>query len=157
MGRLEDICLQHSSTQPDFVPNPKECSECWLISEVESLRRWTNDLQSGMYVNCVYCGHRYGPKETTPVTMADALKEHIEQCSKHPMSSLKRQLAQAQVELKGLAKMALDAGRGIGEYYIKIKVQNLIIAAKSVLDNDDPQDWPACYHFLEDAIKRLED
>ena len=25
------------------------------------LRQWIDDLQSGMYINCVYCGHRYGP------------------------------------------------------------------------------------------------
>lgn len=40
----------------------------------ERLKHWVDDLQSGMFVNCVYCGHRYGPGETTPVSMADALK-----------------------------------------------------------------------------------
>ncbi|MDD3029802.1 MAG: hypothetical protein PHS57_05940 [Alphaproteobacteria bacterium] len=59
------------------------------LNEVERYKRWVNDLQSGMYVNCVYCGHRYGPGETTPVSMADALKLHIESCPKHPMSALK--------------------------------------------------------------------
>ena len=57
--------------------------------EVERLSRWVADLQSGMYVNCVYCGHRYGPGETTPVSMADALKAHVERCPKHPMSKLR--------------------------------------------------------------------
>lgn len=57
--------------------------------QVSKLRSWVDDLQSGMYVNCVYCGHRYGPQETTPVSMADALKAHIEQCPDHPMSQLK--------------------------------------------------------------------
>lgn len=57
--------------------------------KVMKLEKWIADLQSGMYVNCVYCGHRYGPKEDTPVAMADILKEHIEQCPKHPMSVLK--------------------------------------------------------------------
>jgi len=56
------------------------------------MRAWIDDLQSGMYVNCVYCGHRYGPNETTPVTMADALKEHIEVCPDHPMSALKAEI-----------------------------------------------------------------
>ena len=28
--------------------------------------QWVADLQSGLYINCVYCGHRYGPRETTP-------------------------------------------------------------------------------------------
>lgn len=57
--------------------------------EIERLQKWVTDLQSGLYVNCVYCGHRYGPGETTPVSMADALKAHVEQCPAHPMSALK--------------------------------------------------------------------
>lgn len=60
-----------------------------LRAENARLTQWISDLQSGMYVNCVYCGHRYGPGETTPVSMADALKAHVEQCPKHPMSALK--------------------------------------------------------------------
>jgi polyhydroxyalkanoate synthesis regulator phasin len=60
-----------------------------LRSDVERLTSWVADLQSGMYVNCVYCGHRYGPGETTPVSMADALKAHIETCPQHPMSALR--------------------------------------------------------------------
>jgi hypothetical protein len=52
--------------------------------------QWVDDLQSGMYVNCVYCGHRYGPGESTPLTMAEALKEHVLQCPQHPMSELRR-------------------------------------------------------------------
>lgn len=62
-----------------------------LRAEVEQLRAWVGDLQSGMYVNCVYCGHRYGPGETTPVSMADALKAHVEECPHHPMSALRRE------------------------------------------------------------------
>jgi Zn ribbon nucleic-acid-binding protein len=57
--------------------------------ERDELRNWVDDLQSEMYVNCVYCGYRYGPRETTPATMADALKAHVESCPKHPMSALK--------------------------------------------------------------------
>ena len=59
----------------------------WNI-EYERLEQWIRDLQSGMYVNCVYCGHRYGPKDKVPVAMAEALKQHIAQCPKHPMSAL---------------------------------------------------------------------
>jgi hypothetical protein len=66
-----------------------ECPWC----TIERLNRWVADLQSDMYVNCVYCGHRYGPGETTPVSMADALKEHIEQCPQHPMSALKHDVS----------------------------------------------------------------
>ena len=56
--------------------------------EVRKLRTWVADLQSGMYVNCVYCGHRYGPGEMTPVSMADALKAHVAACPSHPMAGL---------------------------------------------------------------------
>lgn len=55
----------------------------------DQYRQWVHDLQSGMYINCVYCGHRYGPQDEVPSTMADALKQHIEQCPKHPMSALR--------------------------------------------------------------------
>jgi DNA-directed RNA polymerase subunit RPC12/RpoP len=47
----------------------------------------TAELHSGMYINCVYCGHRYGPKEDTPVSMADVLKAHIKVCQKHPLAA----------------------------------------------------------------------
>lgn len=60
--------------------------------ENERLMHWVDDLQSGMYVNCVYCGHRYGPKANAPVSMAQVLKEHIAECPKHPMSELMRVL-----------------------------------------------------------------
>jgi len=58
-------------------------------AECERLKAWVDDLQSGMYINCVYCGHRYGPDSEVPASMADVLKEHIEQCREHPMSKLK--------------------------------------------------------------------
>jgi len=67
--------------------------------EVKQLQQWIDDLQSKMYINCVYCGHRYGPQDEVPATlveevatantMAEALKEHIEICEKHPMSKLR--------------------------------------------------------------------
>lgn len=64
-----------------------------LVAELERMQRWVDDLQSGMYINCVYCGYRYGPADEVPATMADALKQHIEQCPKHPMSALKAENA----------------------------------------------------------------
>src|SRR3990167_11443477 len=60
--------------------------EAFAAEQNVDLQVWVNDLQSGLYVNCVYCGHCYGPRETTPVSMADALKAHVEQCPKHPRS-----------------------------------------------------------------------
>lgn len=61
--------------------NPKD-------EEIKRLTKWVNDLQSGMYINCVYCGHRYGPNDEVPESMADVLKKHIEECPEHPMSKL---------------------------------------------------------------------
>jgi len=58
----------------------------------EKLMAWISDLQSGMFVNCVYCGHRYGPSDEVPSTIAEVLKQHIETCSEHPMSVLKAQI-----------------------------------------------------------------
>jgi hypothetical protein len=70
-----------------------------LQAEIEKLRadkgrleKWVNDLHSGMYINCVYCGHRYGPHENTPVAMADVLTEHCEQCPQHPLSAAKAEI-----------------------------------------------------------------
>ena len=78
---------------------------CGLIESIDDLQKeigryqqWVNDLQSGMHINCVYCGHRYGPCEETPVSMAEVLKEHIEQCPKHPLSAMKQRAE----ELAGL-------------------------------------------------------
>lgn len=60
-----------------------------LFEDNARLSKWVEDLQSGMYVNCVYCGHQYGPSKSMPVSMADVLKAHVENCPKHPMSQLK--------------------------------------------------------------------
>ena len=75
----------------DTEPTELEIENTKLRKDNERLQQWVNDLQSGMYINCVYCGHRYGPQEDTPVAMADVLKEHIEQCPEHPMSKLKKE------------------------------------------------------------------
>jgi hypothetical protein len=75
----------------DLAATPYPELRSLLVELVGALRRrerWVADLQSGLYVNCVYCGHRYGPGETTPVSMADALKAHVAQCPEHPMSAL---------------------------------------------------------------------
>ena len=55
-------------------------------ARADRLTLWVADLQSGMFINCVYCGHQYGPREDTPVAMADVLKAHIEKCPEHPLS-----------------------------------------------------------------------
>ncbi len=71
--------------QEDFTID--ECK-----AEIARLSEWVIDLQSGFYVNCVYCGHRYGPNHSTKQAMADILKDHIENCVHHPMSKLRLKL-----------------------------------------------------------------
>ena len=88
--------LNHSG---DYDAEVKQIKE-----EFRRLRQWVSDCQSGMYVNCVYCGHRYGPDKTTPVSHADLLKAHIEVCPDHPMSALKKSNETLRRMLEGRAR-----------------------------------------------------
>ena len=81
------------------------------IAEIRRLRKWVNDLQAGMFINCVYCGHRYGPDTEVPASKALILKEHIEVCPDHPMSALKRDLAAHRAVVRELAR-ALEIAMG---------------------------------------------
>ncbi len=54
---------------------------------IEVLKAWIKDLLSGMYVNCVYCGHRYGPGAG-----ADVLHEHVKY-SGHPLCAANKTIA----------------------------------------------------------------
>jgi hypothetical protein len=87
--RLEEAKQYSAAPPPGHITHYAGRLMDWLIAEVETLRQWVNDLHSGMYINCVYCGHRYGPDPGTTVAMAEVLKQHIEQCPDHPMSHLK--------------------------------------------------------------------
>jgi len=70
--------------------------------EIESLQNWVADCQSGMYINCVYCGHRYGPQDEVPSSMADVLREHVEQCPKHPLSAVKAEIERLRSRVRTL-------------------------------------------------------
>jgi hypothetical protein len=61
--------------------------------EIDDLKHWVADLQGGMYLNCVYCGHRYGPSKENPPP--EALKQHILSCPKHPLARLLKAAMQA--------------------------------------------------------------
>jgi len=78
----------------------------------EQLEQWIDDLQSGMYINCVYCGHRYGPNSGPStkkfnITMRKALEEHISSCPKHPLSAAKDEIATLKEQVKEL-EVTLD-------------------------------------------------
>lgn len=89
-----------------------ECEVFPLLEDVNSLRQWVVDLHSGMYVNCVYCGHRYGPEDSTPVSMAEMLKRHVQECPEHPMSELRRVLKLVPPLLTEIRGFANDAFGG---------------------------------------------
>jgi hypothetical protein len=72
--------------------------------ERDEARRWVTDLQSGMWINCVYCGHRYGPRDSTPVSMADVLKAHVETCPEHPMSKLRTEARRCREALEAVGE-----------------------------------------------------
>src|SRR5208282_3668171 len=76
------------TVEPGTLPRRREMIRVETIEqqEINRLKGWVADLQSGMYVNCIYCGHRYGPEKDTPVAMAEVLKRHIAQCPEHPLS-----------------------------------------------------------------------
>ena len=71
------------------TPQPRKTTPRAVDVELARYKQWVSDLQSKMYVNCIYCGHRYGPDPDTPVAIAEVLKQHIEECPSHPMSLLK--------------------------------------------------------------------
>lgn len=116
--RANKFCdkIKHCGTCPAVVGEPCTCQYGLiheLADEIGRLRTWVNDLQSGMYINCVYCGHRYGPDDEVPATMAEVLKEHIEQCPEHPMSAL---TAENRALREQLEQFRADAREVLGAY-----------------------------------------
>ena len=68
--------------------------ECPWEDEIHRLNQWVVDLQSGMYLNCIFCGHRYGPlDEVTPTQVV--LSGHIQACPKHLLSRANEMLHDA--------------------------------------------------------------
>lgn len=55
---------------------------------LDKVRQYVSDLQSKMYINCVYCGHRYGPVGSGDIAM-DVLHAHVIRCVAHPMSAMR--------------------------------------------------------------------
>jgi hypothetical protein len=66
--------------------------------EILRLRKWVGDLQDGMYVNCIYCGHRYPPG--TPEARDKNLYQHICTCPKHPLSKALKEIDKLKADLE---------------------------------------------------------
>ncbi len=82
---------------PELLGNAEELAHAYihlLEAENRDLQQWVDDTQSGMWINCVYCGHRYGPDDDLGgQTMREALEAHIATCPKHPLSKALAALA----------------------------------------------------------------
>ena len=85
--------------------------------EIDKLVQWIHD-----------CGHRYGPQDEVPSTMADILKRHIEQCSKHPMSKLKFRVNELIDRVKRFNRLVSKIAMGED-------MENAYIAVEDALDN----------------------
>lgn len=134
----------------------KKCIGCGpnapLRRRIKKLEQWVSDLQSGLYINCVYCGHNYGPKEDTPAVMADVLKEHIEKCPSHPLSEAKKRIEELEAELEQEKRQGIinwcdnnkdEVVRTLNETNIELVLENeelknqlLLIGDKAVCDWD---------------------
>jgi hypothetical protein len=100
------------------------------VEEIVRLCTRVDELQSGMYINCVYCGHYYGPDDETPESMADVIREHIEQCPKHPMSVLRIRVDQAIAVVKNLQVLQSYQGHAAS-------VQQVLSRVLRILENGD--------------------
>lgn len=69
-----------------------------MTAKIDQLQTWVDDLHSGMYINCVYCGHRYGP-DTEEGIMSEVLHEHIKDCPKHPLSKALAEIVQLKIQM----------------------------------------------------------
>ncbi len=114
----EMINEKDNELEIEEAENIRLCHDQWYITnlwnkqhkEIKELNNWINDLQAGMYVNCVYCGYRYGSDSEVPASMADVLKEHIEKCPKHPLFKANQELKRLNSTIKTLIGDALEQG-----------------------------------------------
>lgn len=83
-----------------------------LKSEILRYDAWIEDILSEKYVNCAYCGHRYG-KENDSANM-EAVRKHVENCSKHPMAKEKERADKAEALARELVELLKEADNLIG-------------------------------------------
>jgi len=75
---------------------------------IAKLQQEILDLKYKMHFSCAYCDYQYGPCRTTKKDMFDEVREHIEQCDKHPLSEVIKERDEAYVEIKKLERILID-------------------------------------------------
>jgi Ni,Fe-hydrogenase maturation factor len=85
------------------------------LTDIRRLQLWIADLQSGMFINCVYCGHRYGRADQVSASKAEVLKQHIAHCPEHPMSELLKCVQAA----AHLCEALIACREGVGDVLFK--------------------------------------
>ena len=117
MTLLEKIEILDDELEIEKEENIRLCHDQWYLidiwnkhhEEIKELNNWINDLQAGMYVNCVYCGYRFSNPEVFP-TIQEVLHEHMENCSKHPLFKANQELKRLNSIIKTLIGDALEQG-----------------------------------------------
>lgn len=71
----------------------------------DRLWRWVQDLQGGMSVNCVHCGHHF-----EGVGNGDLLRQHVMTCPKHPLAAALQEVATQALTIEKLRKDLGAAG-----------------------------------------------
>ena len=114
LERLAERGGFHPDEMDEFYPAwREETSEiAALRTQLAAVERWVDDLQSGLFINCVYCGFRYGPRDThveslddpkATASMRDALTAHVQRCSKHPLATVEQRVVTLEKVLAGVA------------------------------------------------------
>ncbi len=105
--------------------------------EIAELNKWIDDLQAGMYINCVYCGHRFESNPEVYPSMQDVLKEHMGNCPKHPLSKANKEKDRLRTEkewvLDHYAMRLHETNTLLGKQGINKIKQRIVVEMKQAL------------------------
>jgi len=104
-----EVCIGMPSYYADNIVQAHNLTVRDLQDEIKRLTEWIGDLQSGLYVNCIYCGHRYPPG--TPDVRDQALYNHIKDCLYHPLSKALDQIVELKKTRAALAELMIVADK----------------------------------------------
>jgi hypothetical protein len=126
-----------------------------LRDKVIEQAKWIADLQSNMYINCVYCGWRAGEQGQVA---ADDLKAHVAVCPHHPLYAVKKR-ASAGAEILRLLVTLKNVKDSAGKTTQYMQMQPKAWAlAREYLDRVDMEDGvPSHQTVLDGNMPHLSD